>query len=228
MDFSKTFYHWQDSVSMRSEASLADFVYGGAKSFAELKPEAEAIAKLGPPNEALKVLVFGCGFGRDLQGMLDVKWEVTGYDNAEMLKRVPEYFASKGAKPVKAELVSDWEYLRERKFDAVLATFVFQHVPPPALEAYLADLQKMTPKLVVLGRGWHDTDNRHSIWPRVEKYFKPVKPIEFETLDDNILVVFESLNYHQPLVQPQPEKKEAAAEMKPDKVEKPKPASKVE
>lgn len=191
-DFSKTFEHWQWSVPMRGEASLADFVCGGAKTFAELKPDADAIAALGSPNEPLKVLDFGCGFGRNLHGLPE-KWEVTAYDNANMLKRVPEYYAARGSKLVKAALVSDWNELRERKFDAILASLVFQHVPPPVLEEYLKDLQKMTPRLVVYGRCWNDADNRFALFPQVEKYFKPAKPITFESLDDNILVVFESL-----------------------------------
>ena len=222
MDLSKTFYEWKDLIPGGSESSLVGSVYAGAKSFEDLKPEVDAIAALGSPTATLKVLDFGCGFGRNLQGMPE-KWEVTGYDNPQMLKRVPEYFASRGPKLVKAELVYDWNELRERKFDAVLATFVFQHVPPPALEAYLVGLQFMTPKLVVLGRCWHDTDDRHPIWPRIEKYFKPTKPITFKTLDDNILVVFESLNYNPLIVQPQPEKKEPAVVA----AEKPKPTGKV-
>ena len=221
MDFSKTFEHWEWSIPVRSESSLADFVYGGAKSFEELKPEADAIAALGSTGGALKVLDFGCGFGRNLQGMPE-KWEVVGYDNPQMLKRVPEYAIAKGGKRVKAELVSDWNDLRERKFDAVLATFVFQHVPPLVLEAYLVDLQFMTPKLVVLGRCWLDADDRHSLWPLVEKFFKPVKPITFKTLDDNILVVFESLAF-QPAAAPVTEKKEMVVAAP---SEKSKPASK--
>ena len=193
MDFSKTFeYQWEGSVPLRSEASLADFVCSGASGFAELKPDTKSIASLGSPNEKLKVLDFGCGFGRNLEGMPD-KWEVVGYDNPNMLKRVPEYFAVRGSKSSMAELVSDWDALRERKFDAVLATLVFQHIPPVVLEAYLKDLQVMTPKLIVFGRCWNDADNRISLWPIVEKYFSPTHPIVFKSLDDHVLAVFQSL-----------------------------------
>lgn len=207
-DFSKTFEHWEWSIPMRNEASLVDFVYSGAKSYADLKPEMDAIAALGPSNEKLKVLEFGCGFGRNLQGMPE-KWEVVAYDNPNMLKRVPEYFAARGPKLVKAELCSDWNELFEREFDAVLATFVFQHVPPMTLEAYLADLRFMTPKLVVFGRCWNDADDRHALWPLVEKYFKPVKPIAFKSLDDHVLVVFESSVFQQNAGMKTPEQKEA-------------------
>lgn len=190
MDFKKTFSFWGDqTLAMRSEASLVELIFTGAKSYADLKPDTTAINALGPKEGKLRVLDFGCGVGRNLYAMPKT-WEVTGYDNDNMLVRVPDFFAAQGGRSTSDfTLTSDWDAVKSKEFDVVLASLVFQHVPINALEVYLQDLQKMSPLLVIWGRCWNDINNRQAYFPLVLKYFDVAEDIKWKSLDDNVLVV---------------------------------------
>jgi SAM-dependent methyltransferase len=111
------------------------------------------------------ILDFGCGVGRNTFYLKDFYKNVVGYDLPTMLKFYPENFKAENIR-----LTSDWESLKKEKFDACLASLVFQHIPKHELEIYLIDLTKMVSNLLLLSRDWQDFDGGRTL-NIIKKYF---------------------------------------------------------
>jgi len=117
---------------------------------------------IGDKSEALSVLDFGCGVGRNIFDFSQnfPNWKFYGYDNPHMLDKANEYSKLKFNKTIydysNIELISNWEQLKTRKFDCIYATIVFQHIHENDLNLYIQDIKRMTNKLIVSGRRFND------------------------------------------------------------------------
>ena len=105
------------------------------------------------------VLDFGCGLGRNFPSLKEVFDHVDGYDLPPMIERLESDEPSL-ASSVRL-ISSDWAAIKERRYDLVVATLVFQHVFERELITYLSDIAAMSPYLWVETRNWND-DRRKS------------------------------------------------------------------
>ena len=108
-----------------------------------------------PPLLALprvgRVLDFGCGLGRNFPYLRRIASEVAGFDLPEMIARCRTLDAAENV-----ELASDWEALRQRRFDAIFVSLVLQHLEPDECRRRLREFAAMAPWTYVLSRGGSD------------------------------------------------------------------------
>lgn len=174
--------------------ALMNQIDSAVKLRKEFLPYREHFAKLGgSTKEAFTVLDFGCGLGRNTVGIAAYgnKWQVTGYDCAEMLLRAREFYG-KEMNNERITLESDWEKLQSKRFDAIYCALTLQQIKEEELLAYLADFARMTDRLVVFSRRL--TDEFKNVWEMVERYFEiDYAPGDFSVKgkwDDHSLAVF--------------------------------------
>ncbi len=138
--------HWRQVASL-DDVGVRDAILSG---YADGKPFTPYVPTIDIGRPA-RVLDFGCGLGRNLPYLTGVATEVVGFDLPEMIERV-------GALdwPGAVSFESDWDRVREQRFDLVFASLVFQHVEPAPLERYLADVFTIAPCCYLLSRGRHD------------------------------------------------------------------------
>lgn len=92
--------------------------------FAEYK--IALMAARSSKNKYGRILDFGCGAGRSLP-FLDQYFpdaELWGYDVSPASLKVA------AQRVPRAKLFSDWHFIIETRFDAIIATNVFHHIPP--------------------------------------------------------------------------------------------------
>lgn len=126
----------------------------------------------GEEIEKFKVLDFGCGFGRNTFGIANHNpdWSVVGYDNPNMLSKTEEYknlHYQRGFFNV--EFNSDWENLKERKFDVIVAILVLQHIFETPLKQYIEDFKNMSKRWIINGRRFNDDPKNRSTWKIIEE-----------------------------------------------------------
>lgn len=186
-DFRK---EWLHAALYFNDMNLAKAILNHVRSFDEFVANDDHISLLGEESERLKVLDFGCGLGRNTVAMASRKnWEVHAYDSEPMLERAKR-FQEKKLETVK--LTSDWKKLKRNNYDAVLASFVFQHMNCDELKSKIEDISNMTKKLVVFGR--RATDDGNEVWPLVAEKFDIVWNDEHFNImgrrNDHNLVIF--------------------------------------
>jgi cyclopropane fatty-acyl-phospholipid synthase-like methyltransferase len=99
-------------------------------------------------NKTGKVLDFGCGDGGYSRLIKDSYDEIHLFDYPEMIKDIPN-----DIKEIEnVTIFSDWNLVKNNKYDEVIATLVFQHNHPKDLEKYLYDISKMTNRVVIKSR----------------------------------------------------------------------------
>lgn len=136
------------------------------------------IDEIGSFDKELKILDFGCGIGRNIFGFSEyTNWHIVGYDNDVMLEKSKEYCKIKFNKNVEdfpnVSFSSDWNVVKQMKFDCVYAILVFQHVFEKDLCKYLQDIKNMTNMMFVSGRRYNDeidksTGNHKNTWKILE------------------------------------------------------------
>ena len=131
------------------------------------------------------VLDFGCGIGRNSIELSKSFKEVYAFDLENMISLVPIKNKLENIK-----YTSNWEIIKNIKFDVVLASLVFQHIEDSELEIYLSDISKMTKKLVVHSRTWID-DTNSMVADKLNNYFSLDK-LEYLT-GDHFLGSYNSL-----------------------------------
>lgn len=174
-----TFHGWSTVGKMDIDV-VADLIVTGRKA-SEAKPDEWLIDLIGDPAEALTVLDFGCGFGRNAFGMAkhSDKWTVIGYDNPAMLSRVPEFATINydGKIPKNLWFLSDWDQVALHRVDRIVCSLVLQHIYEDALVKYAHDFKLMTPTLIVTGRRFNDDKEKRSTWTILEE--QGLTPDEF-------------------------------------------------
>ena len=137
---------------------VADYICTG-KTPKEFKPEPELYKVLDKCNP-LNILDFGCGIGRNSFGMASYSalWNITGYDNMKMISLTDNYKNIKYNNTIidNVKFESDWDIVKNMKFDCIYCSLVLQHIYESDLNTYVLDFKRMTSKLVVAGRRFND------------------------------------------------------------------------
>jgi 2-polyprenyl-3-methyl-5-hydroxy-6-metoxy-1,4-benzoquinol methylase len=161
-----TFNVWS-SVGENDIDTVMNYILTGRKAI-EAKADEWLINLIGPVDENIRVLDFGCGVGRNTFGFATKcpSWFMVGYDNEGMLSKRDEFFHLQYDSPVPSNVnfTSDWESIKNQRFDVILCCIVLQHINEDALSVYLKDFKSMTRKLVVSGRRVNDDPKRRSTW----------------------------------------------------------------
>lgn len=142
-------------------------------------PSTPVFSNIGSTSDSLTILDFGSGVGRNTFPLSEYsnKWQIVGYDNETMLKAAEEFAIEKYSKEAKdfhnITLTSNWNELKNRKFDCIVAIIVLQHISESDLDIYIQDIKKMTNKFIVTGRRSLDELNPYgsykSVWKILEK-----------------------------------------------------------
>jgi hypothetical protein len=99
-------------------------------------------------NKTGKVLDFGCGDGGYSRITKNFYNEIHLFDYPEMIEDIPE-----DVRQIKnVKIFSDWNEVKNNRYDEIIATLVFQHIHPKDLERYLNDISKMTDRVVIKSR----------------------------------------------------------------------------
>lgn len=161
-----TFHGWS-SVDKLGIDEVSDLIVTGCKA-SEARPDEWLYPFIGTPDDSIRVLDFGCGFGRNAFGFSThgQNWRVVGYDNEAMLGRVAEFsdIHYGGKIPFNLAFVSDWEQLKTQSFDCIVCSIVLQHIYEDALATYAKDFRGMTKHLIVTGRRFNDDVTRRNTW----------------------------------------------------------------
>lgn len=149
---------------------LVDMIATGCNA-ATVVPDAEIAAAASALPPGARVLDVGCGVCRNAANVATLRpdLEVVGYDSPAMLARVGDFLRHRYGRESLDNLTlsSDWPTLAGQRFDCVYATLVFQHVTPDDIRQYLADIKRMTPRLLVYGRRRNDHSSE-STWRIIE------------------------------------------------------------
>ena len=155
-----SFRDWKEVDSLSLD-KVIDLVITDA-TLETANPDKHLYSLFGHENDNLKILDFGCGICRNA-GYLSSEypnWDIYGYDNENMLKHASDFCLKKYSLDVNRQknlkLVSNWNILKNEKFDVIFAVLVFQHIHEKYINLYLKDISNMTNKLIVFGRRFND------------------------------------------------------------------------
>jgi SAM-dependent methyltransferase len=139
----------------------------------------EVFKHIGAGEDERSVLDFGSGVGRNAYELATYSdnWNITCYDNNQMHEKAREFAKAKYNKDSSEfkniNFVTDWEEIRNGKYDCIIAVLVFQHIKEKDLTLYLKDIKNITKRLVVGGRRTLDerywTGRRKNLWKILEK-----------------------------------------------------------
>lgn len=186
-----SFGYWSD-IKNKSLENISNLILTGQKPH-EFNTDYWIYDIIGDKNNKTNVLDFGCGIGRNSYGMAyysNDNWKITGYDNTEMINRTKEYHAKKyNCEPFFKNLIfsSDWNDLKNNRYDFIICCIVLQHIPEHCLIDYFKDFKKMTNKMIVAGRRFHDEMDKYGNHKNTWKILR----------DNGFTTV---INYHEPIV----------------------------
>jgi 2-polyprenyl-3-methyl-5-hydroxy-6-metoxy-1,4-benzoquinol methylase len=177
-----TFGVWADTIPKDSLAQTIDYVItGGTVETIDLSTEILDIIDF---TQNRKVLDFGCGVGRNAIP-LALKYphcEIITYDNPKMIGQMQKFCKKKYNVDIEKiqniKIYTDWNILKQKKFDFIYCTLVFQHIQEDALVSYTSDIKNMTKNLIVMGRRFNDDHNKNT-WEILEK--NGLYPINLDT-----------------------------------------------
>src|SRR5881394_3020901 len=133
---------WLSLARTADPDELREHILTGYKSG---KPFTPYIPTLPLPSPIDNVLDFGCGVGRSFPYLKSIARHVVGYDLPPMIERC----RALAAEPVDL-LSGDWNEVKARRFDLIVAALVLQHIEPAQTRAYLADFARMAPVVYLL------------------------------------------------------------------------------
>jgi hypothetical protein len=106
--------------------------------------------------------------GRNIDSLKTPYNIVDGYDFPVMINAME---ADVKNKYNKLYTHTDWNIIKDQKYDTIFCSLVLQHMSYSILDLYLSNFVKMAPKLFVITR-WYIDDNYMLIMPLLEKYYK--------------------------------------------------------
>jgi SAM-dependent methyltransferase len=135
---------WLSVARSADPDDLRERILTGYKSGKPFTPYVPTIELPAPIN---RVLDFGCGVGRSFPYLKTVARHVAGFDLPPMIERC------RTLAPEMADLLfDDWEDVKARRFDVIVAVLVLQHIEPASCRSYVADFARMAPVTYVLTR----------------------------------------------------------------------------
>ena len=136
--------HWLSVARSADPEDLREHILTGYKSG---KPFTPYIPTLELPSPIDRLLDFGCGVGRSFPYLKTVARHVAGFDLPPMIER---------CRALAGEsidlLTDDWNEVRRRRWDLIVAALVLQHIEPAMCRCYLVDFATMSPCVYVLTR----------------------------------------------------------------------------
>lgn len=134
--------------------------------FKELNKNRQTYTSLmGSGNTALD---FGAGVGRNINSILENFNSVVAYDLPNVVELLDNFDGIYDKS--KTTYTSDWLDVSNKNFDCIYIDSVFHHIEKDELLSYLADMSKMTDKMIVNERRLID-DKHRDILPILNKYF---------------------------------------------------------
>jgi 2-polyprenyl-3-methyl-5-hydroxy-6-metoxy-1,4-benzoquinol methylase len=140
----------------------------GVDYFTELNKTSVYNEVIDAMREGKSALEFGAGVGRNLDSILQTFNHVTAYDIPNVVDLVDNFDGLFDKSRV--AYTSDWDSLKTKKFDAILALSVLDHIEEESLVPYLEDIVNMSNRFVVHGRRLMDDGNK-DILTILERYF---------------------------------------------------------
>ena len=135
---------WLSVARSADPDDLREHILTGYKSGKPFTPYVPTMALRSPIDW---VLDFGCGVGRSFPHLKTVARHVAGYDLPPMIERC------RALSTESVDLLSsDWNEVKSRRFDLIVAALVLQHIEPQTSRAYLADFARMAPETYLLTR----------------------------------------------------------------------------
>jgi SAM-dependent methyltransferase len=135
---------WLSVARSANAEDLREHILTGYKSGKPFTPYVPTIAL---PSPIEWVLDFGCGVGRSFPHLKAIARHVAGFDLPPMIERC----RALSTEPVDL-LLDDWNDVRGRRFDLIVAALVLQHVEPQRSRSCLADFARMAPTTYLLTR----------------------------------------------------------------------------
>lgn len=167
-----TFGAWSTTIPGGSLETTIDYVVtGGTIDNANMSIDVLSVMNL---SNNKKILDFGCGIGRNAipLALENKNCDVYLYDNPKMIGQMTIFCEKKYKIPLSKiqniRIFTNWDNLKNEKFDYIYATLVFQHISENALSTYLSDIKNMTKYLIVAGRRFND-DGYKNTWQILEK-----------------------------------------------------------
>jgi len=166
MNLNQSFGDWQNNIPKGKLDKTIDYVLTG-QNINTIEPSRELLEYIRKETEgdSVSVLDFGCGVCRNVIFLSEMlpKSKIYGYDNDPMLNQGRQLSIQKYNKNIddvtNVYLNSNWDWVKNQKFDFIYATLVFQHIPEATLEQYLTGIKNMTDTLLVSGRRFNDELN---------------------------------------------------------------------
>jgi len=139
-----------------------------------------------PPLEnKTSILDFGCGIGRNIPYLINnSKAKVYGYDFPNMIALAREFLGPEVWNKV-IWINPPIENLKGYRFDLILATLVFQHIPLSELRTILKVLSGVLlegGELYVHSRGY--TDEGHNVWKIIMWFFEPLWELDANDMSE--------------------------------------------
>jgi cyclopropane fatty-acyl-phospholipid synthase-like methyltransferase len=139
---------WLSVARSADPDDLREHILSGYKSG---KPFTPYVPTIELPSPIACVLDFGCGVGRTFPYLKTIARHVTGFDLPPMIERC------RTLAPEPADLLmDDWNAVKTRRFDLIVAALVLQHIEPVMCRSYLVDFARMAPVVYVLTRAQND------------------------------------------------------------------------
>jgi SAM-dependent methyltransferase len=135
---------WLSVARSADPDDLREHILSGYKSGKPFTPYLPTIALPSPID---CVLDFGCGVGRSFPYLKTIARHVAGFDLPPMIERC----RTLAAEPIDL-LLDDWNEVKGRRFDLIVAALVLQHIEPVICRSYLVDFARMAPVIYVLTR----------------------------------------------------------------------------
>lgn len=140
----------------------------GIDYFTELNKTAVYNEVIDAMGEGKSALEFGAGVGRNIDSILQTFAHVTAYDIPNVVHLVDNFDGLFDKS--RCTYTSNWDAIKTKKFDSILALSVLDHIEEIYLVPYLEDIVNMTDRFVVHGRRLMDDDSK-DILTILERYF---------------------------------------------------------
>ena len=184
-----TFGAWGGHIPESSLETTVDYVLTG-QTVATSEPALDIISYINCDKNPCNILDFVCCIGRNAiyLALNNPSYVVHGYDNPKMLNKLKEFGQAKYQIDVTSlsnlHTTTEWDHLKNHKFDYIYATLVFQHINERSLDIYLTDMKNMTDNLIVYSRRYNDYSNRNT-WEILEKNgLFPINSESYQTHGD--------------------------------------------